>query len=115
MSSSVIAFNKISIDGLVISDSEFVSGSGSLSIRGNDRNVVTADGVIHHFRISRSAGVSFRVYGDKSSLSSPLGEAVAVNVYRDDSLIHSFQGIVTINYSSDPALSSVSISGNPEF
>ncbi len=115
MSSSRIAFNKVVVDSTAISGSEFVSGSGLLSLRGNDKSVATADGIIHYFRISLTPELSFQVFGDKISLSSPPGEAVSVSVYQNEKQIYAFQGLVTVTRSSDPALSTISISGNPEF
>ncbi len=115
MSSSRIAFNKVVVDSTAISGSEFVSGSGLLSLRGNDKSVATADGIIHYFRISLTPELSFQVFGDKISLSSPPGEAVSVSVYQNEKQIYTFQGLVTVTRSSDPDLSTISISGNPEF
>lgn len=114
MSSSRIAFNKVSVGSVTVTGAEFVSGSGNLSIRGNDKSIATADGNIHYFRVSRTPEVSFQAFGNKSELSSSVGEAVPVSVYRDDALIYQFEGIVTVAYSADPGLTSVSISGNPE-
>jgi len=113
--SSKIAFNKIVIGAVTIPADEFVSGSGMLAIRGYDKTVNTADGTIHQFRVARFATASFQVFGDGNLYSSPLGAAQSIEIWQDDSMIYQFEGIVTVSCENEPRLSTIIISGNPEF
>lgn len=111
---SILAFNKLTIGSTTITNEEFVSGSGTLEVKPTDKTVNTADGKIHHWRISRSFECSARVHGDKRSLASAMGEAVKITVFSGTTQIVEFDGLVSVSLESDPDVSSLTITGSPE-
>lgn len=111
---SKLPFNKATIAGVTVDVDEFVSGSGSVTLSGEDSNVTTADSRIHNDRLVSHWEGSFEVYGDRTDLDSGAGLGNAVALFLDDTEIHSGTGIVTAEYNDENKTTSISINGDPE-
>lgn len=61
-----LPFNQILLDGAVVAGPEdFVYGTGSLLLAGQDSAVTTADGMIHNYRSALTPSASCNLRGDK--------------------------------------------------
>lgn len=110
----MLSFNKAVINGASVLQGDFVSGSGSLSVKGSDKSVTTADGSIHHIRSALSKEASFEAFGDWTSLSSSCGLSVPVALYSGATLLASFNAIVSASYNSSSRTTSISLQGDSE-
>ena len=111
---SILAFNKIVAGSVTIDKDEFVTGSGSYKVGGTDKTLNTADGKIHFYRISKSGEAVCKIHGDKRALSTPLGTAVDISIYLDDTKIAGFKALASVSFSSEPDVSTITFSGQPE-
>ena len=75
-----LPFNIIKVGSTTIAGpKDFIYGSGSLSLKGDDSAVTTADGRIHNFRNALTPEASCEVRGDKRSVGTayPDGDAAS--------------------------------------
>ena len=110
---SVLPFDNAVIGSQTIPASEFVSGSGSITLKGEDTATTTSDGRIHNDRVAVNSDSSFELYGDHTDLDSGTGLGDSV-VYKNGSTeVFSGTGLVSAEYSKEKHTTSISISGDP--
>ena len=110
---SVLPFDNAVLGGVEVGADEFVHGSGSINLKGEDSAVTTADGRIHNDRLAENFEGSCELYGDRTDLNSPIGAGQAVVFKAGTSEILSGTGIVTAEYSKEKNTTNVSIAGDP--
>lgn len=106
---SVLPFNSATLDEGAVASSDFVYGSGSLEITGDDIVTTTGDNTVHHDRKTRSFAASMELYGDQRSLNTPAGASVEQTIAGE-----TFNGIVTATYDDDAKTTSVEVKGDPQ-
>ncbi|MPN61158.1 hypothetical protein SDC9_208892 [bioreactor metagenome] len=110
---SLIPFNKIVSASLTVEPHDFIAGSGTLSVKGIDRTVSTADGVIHHIRQALVREARCEVFGDVSQMNSAPGLASTVSPYYNSTLVATFNALISTSYDNSSKTSSVRITGTP--
>lgn len=61
-----LPFNQITFNGaLLAGPADFVYGTGTLNLKGEDQAVTTADGAIHNYRSALTPDASCELRGDK--------------------------------------------------
>jgi hypothetical protein len=110
---SVLPFDNADFGGAAVDADEFVHGSGSINLKGEDSNVTTADGRIHNDRIAENFEGSCELYGDRTDLDSPLGASQAVIFKAGIDTVYSGNGIVSAEYSKEKNTTSISVAGDP--
>lgn len=111
--SSVLPFDNASLGAVDVPADEFVHGSGSITLKGEDSAVTTADGRIHNDRIAENFEGACELYGDRTDLDSPAGVGAAAVFKAGATTILSGVGIVSAEYSKDKNTTSISITGDP--
>ena len=111
--SSVLPFDNAVFDEDVVEEDEFVHGSGSITLKGEDSAVTTADNRIHNDRLAENFEGSCELYGDRTDLDSAAGTGKAVVFKAADNTILSGTGIVSAEYSKEKNTTSISITGDP--
>jgi hypothetical protein len=112
--SSILPFDNAVINGTEIETTDFVNGSGSLTEKGSDTSVTTADNRIHNIRKSISRSADFELYGDQTSLNSAPGLGTSCVLKHGSSEVASFTGIVSASYNSSSLTTSISIAGDSQ-
>ncbi|MDD5484065.1 MAG: hypothetical protein PHP98_10545 [Kiritimatiellae bacterium] len=110
---SKLPFDNASFGGVAVEADEFVHGSGSLTLKGEDTASTTADGRIHNDRLAVNFEGSCELYGDRRDLDSPAGAGQAVVFNYGETPIHSGAGIVSAEYSKEKNTTSISVAGDP--
>jgi hypothetical protein len=110
---SVLPFDNAVFGSTPVSASEFVHGSGSITLKGEDTNTTTADGRIHNDRIAENFEASCELRGDKTSLDSPAGTGEPIVFKAGTGTVLSGNGIVSAEYSKEKNTTSLSINGDP--
>ena len=110
---SVLPFDNAVFGGVAVGADEFVHGSGSITLKGEDSAVTCADGRIHNDRIAENFEASCELYGDRTDLNSPLGAGQAVVFNAGESEVLDGVGIVSAEYSTEKKTTSLSIAGDP--
>lgn len=110
---SKLPFDNASFGGVAVEADEFVHGSGSITLKGEDTAATTADGRIHNDRLAVNFEANCELYGDRSDLNSPVGLSQAIVFNSGETQIHSGNGIVAAEYSKDKNTTSVSVAGDP--
>ena len=111
---SKLPFDNAEFGGVAVGTDEFVHGSGSLTLKGEDTAVTTADNRIHNDRIAENFEGSCELYGDRTDLDSPAGTGQDVAFKNGAGVIYSGTGIVSAEYSKEKNTTSLSIAGDPE-
>lgn len=120
-------FNQIrSGSDVLVGPDAFVYGSGTITLRGEDSAVTTADGLIHNYRSAITPEAQCDVRGDRRaldtgapdsegrvwpSLSGTLTFELVASRGASPTVIHEFPGIVSVEYDSRENRSSISIQG----
>lgn len=124
----VLPFNQITIDGTVVaSPADFIYGSGSLTLTGQDSAVTTADGQIHNYRaaLTPSARCEFRGDARKKDTGAPetwtgqtwptLSGTVKLEYVAsrgaNATTVRTFSGLVSCEYDSSQNKTSATITG----
>ena len=124
----VLPFNHLAVDDVIIaSPADFVYGSGTLNLTGQDSAVTTADGQIHNYRSSLTPEASCEVRGDvrNRDTGSPttwdgqtwptLSGKVTLSLVSSRNAnpvpIKTFAGMISVQFDSATNKSSLSISG----
>lgn len=111
---SLLRFDNIEIDSTAVGTDEFVSGSGRLSLVGEDAPpVTTSDGRIHHARRKVVPRLECELYGDKTALQSSTGLGVTVEVLRGVTSLKSFTAVVTAVYNESSRTTRITAAGDP--
>ena len=111
--SSVLPFDNAIFGGVEVPADEFVHGSGSITLKGEDSAVTTADNRIHNDRIAENFDGACELYGDRTDLDSPAGVGEAAVFKAGIDTVLSGTGIVSAEYSKDKNTTSISITGDP--
>lgn len=132
---SVLPFNQISIGNSVLAEpAVFVYGTGSITMKGEDNAVTTADGKIHNYRSALSPEArcelkgDFRASADTGDAASngvdtgvawpTLGSNITLQLVSSRSAtpvdIASFGAVVSAEYDAERNTTSVTITGYEE-
>ena len=111
---SKLPFDNAEFGGVPVGKEEFVHGSGSVTLKGEDTAVTTADNRIHNDRIAENFEGSCELYGDRTDLDSPAGTGQDVAFKNGTGVIYSGTGIVSAEYSKEKNTTSISVAGDPE-
>ena len=111
--SGLTAFDKATVDGVIIDEGRMIPGSASLSVSGSDKSSATADGRTRHVRVSIIRNASFKALGDWSSLSSGTGPSVEVSLLLEGQTVASFRALASVSYDEASRSSAVSLKGDP--
>ena len=111
----------------IVGPEDFIYGTGTINIKGDDSAVTTADGLIHNYRNALTPDAQCDVRGDKRSLDTAAPDATDDTVWpaigeklflgyqatRGGTVteIASFQGIISVEYDTKENKSSISIQG----
>lgn len=123
-----LPFNQIKLDGVLVAGPEdFVYGSGTCQLTGQDSAVTTADGMIHNYRSALTPSGSCNLRGDKRSRDSAApaswdgqtwpamsGQVTLEHVAARGTAateVASFSGLIAVEYDSSNNQSSVNITG----
>lgn len=124
---SVFPFNYIAVGGVKVAGPEdFIYGSGTITMTGEDSANTTADGLIHNFRSALTPSAVAELKGDKRSVDTGHPEddqpwpvmagtiLLGLVEERDDEPVEvkSFDGIISVEYDSDTNRSSLTMTGN---
>jgi len=121
---TVLPFNQIKIGSAVVAGPEdFIYGTGRLSLKGDDNAVTTADGKIHNYRASLHPESSCEVRGDKRDKSSGQTEkwptmcgtielGLVATKGATATVVHTFDGIISVEYDGENNKSTINISGS---
>jgi hypothetical protein len=124
----VLPFNQISIDGVVVaSPSDFIYGSGSLTLSGQDSAITTADGQIHNYRAALTPSARCEFRGDARSkdtgapaswdgqtwpcLSGTVKLEYIAKRGEAATVVRTFAGLVSCEYDSNQNKTSANITG----
>lgn len=120
---TVLPFNQIKIGSTVVAGpADFIYGTGRLTLKGDDNAVTTADGKIHNYRASLHPEGSCEVRGDKRAKSTGQTEkwptacgSVELGLVAAKggtaAAVHTFDGIISIEYDGENNKSTITISG----
>lgn len=123
---SVLPFNQISVGATVVaSPADFIYGSGTLSLVGEDSANTTADGLIHNYRSALTPSGNAEMRGDKRSvdtaypaegntwpaLSGPLTLSLVATRGAEPVVVKTFEGIIAVEYDGETNRSALTISG----
>ncbi len=123
-----LPFNQITVDDVVVaSPSDFIYGTGTLQLTGQDSAVTTADGRIHNYRSALTPSASCEFKGDARqkdtgapaswdgqtwpSLSGVVKLEYVASRGASPVTIRQFPGLVSCEYDSGQNKTSASISG----
>jgi hypothetical protein len=109
---STLPFNRVKLGSSTIIDyDDFVFGSGTVNMRGNDQRVTTADGKIHIVRQWINAEASCEVFDDQESLSTAQttqSDLLSTDQYKfifydgsTETIVYERGGVVVAEYSQD--------------
>ena len=93
---ATLRFDNLTIAGTAIAASAFVSGSGRLSLTGDDVATTTADGRIHNDRRCLNARAECSAYGDQCALETDNGLGVACVFKRGTNTVRSATMAVSV-------------------
>jgi len=100
---AVLRFDNIDVDGTAVAETEFVSGSGRLTLTGDDVTTTTADGRIQHDRRILNLRAECSLYGDYNSLETDNGLGVVCQFLRGTSTVKTATMAVSVVVSGDVA------------
>lgn len=121
---SVLPFNQIKIGSTVVAGpSNFIYGTGKLTLKGDDNAVTTADGKIHNYRVALHPEGNVEVRGDKRSydtgqtekwptLSSSIELGYVAAKGETATVVKTFSGIISVEYDGENNKSTISINGS---
>lgn len=124
---NVFPFNYIAVNGAkVVGPEDFIYGSGTLNLTGEDSSNTTADGLIHHYRSALTPSATAELRGNKVSVDTGhpgddqpwpvLSGSLTVGLVeaRGDEpiVLKTFEGIIGGEYDSDTNRTSINITGN---
>lgn len=93
---AVLRFDNLTIAGTAIATSAFVSGSGRLTLAGDDVATSTADGRIHNDRRCLNTRAECTLYGDQTAFETDNGLGVAVVFKRGTNTVKSATMAVSV-------------------
>lgn len=123
-----LPFNQITIDGTKVAGPEdFIYGTGTLTLTGQDSAVTTADGMIHNYRaaLTPSANCEFRGDARAKETGAPatwdaqtwptLSGAVKLEYVpargQEATTVREFQGLIAGEYDSNQNKTTINING----
>lgn len=123
---TVLPFNQIKIGSTVVAGpDDFIYGTGRLSLKGDDNAVTTADGKIHNYRAALHPEASCELRGDKRNkasgqtekwptMSGPIELGLVATKGATATAVHTFDGIISVEYDGENHKSTVNISGSED-
>jgi hypothetical protein len=120
---TVLPFNQIKVGSTVVAGpDDFIYGTGRCSLKGDDNAVTTADGKIHNYRSSLHPEASVEVRGDKRAkatgqtekwptASGPIELGLVASRGGTATAVHTFDGIISVEYDGENNKSTLNISG----
>jgi len=111
---TLLRFDNATLGTNTVAAAEFVSGSGRITLSGDDGRVTTGDGRIHNFRRTITPRAECELYGDKTSLESAVGLGVECTFKRGTNAVYTaFTGTVAVQYNKNSETSRITVTGTP--
>lgn len=110
-------FNKVSVNGSLIADEDFMRGTGVITLTGVDEQYVTDDHKIHNVRLNQKNKAEFVLFGDYSYLNTnpTVNNFGGTHIfYLDSDKIATFNGVVTAEWDEKERETRITIDGEVE-
>lgn len=110
---SRLRFDNCVLGTNTIAAAAFVSGSGRITLAGDDGKVTTGAGRIHNFRRTITPKAECELYGDQTVVETAPGLGVTCAFKRGTTTVKSFTAVVSPQYQDNMKTTKVTATGAP--